>query len=131
MSAVLSDQCLDKMTDKARGAGDRTLSTEELGELKESMLPDDDVMIAAEFFKALSDPTRISIVDALQQREWLCVSDLAELLGLTRSAVSHQLGNMRLNKLVRVRRDGKRVFYALDDDHVEQVFKLAVSHIHE
>ncbi|MBQ9273205.1 MAG: helix-turn-helix transcriptional regulator [Succinivibrio sp.] len=119
------------MTDKARGAGDRTLSTEELGVLKESMLPDDDVMIAAEFFKALSDPTRISIVDALQQREWLCVSDLAELLGLTRSAVSHQLGNMRLNKLVRVKRDGKRVFYALDDDHVEQVFKLAVSHIHE
>ena len=131
MSAVLSDPSLDKMTDKARGAGDRTLSTEELGVLKESMLPDDDVMIAAEFFKALSDPTRISIVDALQQREWLCVSDLAELLGLTRSAVSHQLGKMRLNKLVRVKRDGKRVFYALDDDHVEQVFKLAVSHIHE
>ena len=107
------------------------LSRESLDAIRERMLPADDVEVAAEFFKALADPTRISIVDALQQHEWLCVTDLAGLLGLSKSAVSHQLCNMRLNKLVKLKRDGKRVFYALNDDHVERVFALAISHIHE
>lgn len=114
-----------------KNANDIGLSEAELKNLSSRMLPQDDVEIISEFFKALSDPTRISIVDALQQHEWLCGSDLAQLLGLTKSAVSHQLTNMRLNKLVRVKRDGKRVFYALNDDHVEKVFAMAVTHIHE
>lgn len=100
-------------------------------ELREQMLEQDDVLVTAEFFKALSDPTRICIVNALQIHEWLCVSDLAELLGLTKSALSHQLSYMRLNKLVTVKRDGKRAFYALNDDHVKKVFDLAISHIRE
>lgn len=110
---------------------DEGLDSEGLNAIRERMLPADDVEVAAEFFKALADPTRISIVDALQQHEWLCVTDLAALLGLSKSAVSHQLCNMRLNKLVKLKRDGKRVFYALNDDHVERVFALAISHIHE
>ncbi len=110
---------------------DESLSGAEITALRNAMLPQDDVDIISEFFKALSDPTRISIVDALQQHEWLCVSDLAEILEMTKSAVSHQLSNMRLNKLVRLKRDGKRVFYALNDDHVEKVFAMAVTHIHE
>ena len=114
-----------------KNANDIGLSETELKNLSSRMLPQDDVEIISEFFKALSDPTRISIVDALQQHEWLCGSDLAQLLGITKSAVSHQLTNMRLNKLVRVKRDGKRVFYALNDDHVEKVFAMAVTHIHE
>ena len=93
---------------------------------------DDDVVdLIAEFFKALSDPTRIKIVNALQIHEWLCVSDLAAILGMSTSAVSHQLSYLRLNSLVRVKRSGKRAFYALDDEHVEQVFALTVSHINE
>ena len=95
------------------------------------MLPVDDTEVMAEFFKALSDPTRLSIVNALQLHEWLCVSDLVELLGMSKSALSHQLCYMRLNKLVGVTRDGRHVFYALDDDHVEQVFALALSHVNE
>ncbi|MDY6323104.1 MAG: metalloregulator ArsR/SmtB family transcription factor [Succinivibrio sp.] len=114
-----------------KGDKDDSLSCEELEQLNSKMLPQDDVEMISEFFKALADPTRISIVDALEHHEWLCVSDLASLLGLTKSAVSHQLTNMRLNKLVRVKRDGKRVFYALNDLHVEKVFAMAVTHIHE
>lgn len=100
-------------------------------EVRSKMMASDDVAIACEFFKALSDPTRVSIVDALQIHKWLCVSDLAAILGMSKSAVSHQLCYLRLNNLVKVRREGRRVFYALCDSHVEQVFALAISHIHE
>ncbi len=116
---------------KVEDTQDDSLTPMEFQSLTERMLPDDDVEIMSEFFSALSDPTRIRIVDALQQHRWLCVSDLAKLLGLTKSAVSHQLSKMRLNKLLRIKRDGKRVFYALNDDHVEKVFAMAVTHIHE
>ncbi len=108
-----------------------TLDDASLLKIKEQLLPQDDTEIMAEFFKALSDPTRISIVHALQLHKWLCVSDLVELLGMSKSALSHQLSYMRLNKLVRVKRDGRHVFYALDDLHVEQVFALALSHVYE
>lgn len=100
-------------------------------EIKNQMPAQDDAEFMSEFFKALSDPTRILIVSALRLHEWLCVSDLAQLLGMSKSALSHQLCFMRLNKLVRVRREGRHVFYALDDEHVEQVFTLAQSHVNE
>lgn len=111
-------------------AGD-TAGTPDLERVRESMLAPDDADLTAEFFKALSDPTRISIVNALQVHRWLCVSDLAALVGLSVSALSHQLSYLRLNKLLRVRRDGRKAFYALSDDHVEQVLALAISHIRE
>ncbi len=96
-----------------------------------SLLSEDDVEVISEFFKALADPTRVNIVNALQEREWLCVTDLAAVLGLTVSAISHQLCYLRMNKLVKVRREGKRMLYALCDDHVRQVFAMAVSHVKE
>lgn len=100
-------------------------------EVRSKMMPSDDVIVACEFFKALSDPTRVTIVDALQVHKWLCVTDLAEILGMSKSAISHQLCYLRLNNLVKVRREGRRMFYALCDSHVEQVFALMLSHIHE
>ena len=107
-------------------------SREELIEsVKSQMLAPDDVDVTAEFFKALADPTRINIVNALQIHEWLCVTDLAEILGMTKSAVSHQLCYLRLNNLVMVKREGQRVYYALCDEHVEKVFEMAISHIKE
>lgn len=106
-------------------------SAADLLHIREMMLAPDDILLTAEFFKALSDPTRLSIINALQLHEWLCVSDIAEILGMTKSAVSHQLCNMRMNKLVRVKRDGQRVYYALNDDHVEQVCAMAIDHIKE
>lgn len=99
--------------------------------VKSQMLAPDDVEVTAEFFKALSDPTRINIVNALQIHQWLCVTDLAEILGMTKSAVSHQLCYLRLNNLVMVKREGQRVYYSLCDEHVEKVFEMAISHIKE
>lgn len=94
-------------------------------------MPDDNVVYAlAETFKALADPTRLRIIAALAARE-LCVCDLAQILGLTGSAVSHQLRLMRGQKLVKYRKEGKIAYYALDDTHVEALIKQAVEHVDE
>ena len=104
------------------------LTAEEIKSLKNQMMESDDSLVMSEFFKALSDPTRLTIVHALLLHKWLCVTDIASLVGLSKSAVSHQLAYMRINNLVRVRRDGRYVIYALDDAHVESVFAMALSH---
>ncbi len=107
------------------------LTLDEIEKLKAQRLAADDALVMSEFFKALSDPTRLNIVHVLLLHKWLCVSDLASLVELSKSAVSHQLAYMRINKLVRVKREGRKVFYALNDSHVESVFALALSHIKE
>jgi ArsR family transcriptional regulator, lead/cadmium/zinc/bismuth-responsive transcriptional repressor len=76
----------------------------------------------------LADPTRLRIVAALNSVE-LCVCDLSATIGISESAVSHQLRLMRDLKIVRTRRDGRRVFYSLDDDHVTSIFSQARDHI--
>jgi ArsR family transcriptional regulator len=82
----------------------------------------------AETFKALSDPTRVRIVSLLVDDE-LCVCDLATALGMSQSAVSHQLRTLRDLRLVRWRRDGRQIFYALDDDHVADLFRRGLDHV--
>ena len=82
----------------------------------------------AGFFKVLGDGTRMRIISALAVRE-LCVCDLAALLGMTKSAISHQLAYLKNAKLVKFRREGKNVFYSLDDDHVQSVVEMAVEHL--
>jgi ArsR family transcriptional regulator, lead/cadmium/zinc/bismuth-responsive transcriptional repressor len=82
----------------------------------------------AEIFKALSDPTRVRILHALSHAE-LCVGDLAAVLEMTESAVSHQLRLLRGLRVVRARREGKQVFYALDDEHVTRLFQLSLEHL--
>lgn len=82
------------------------------------------------FFKALGDMTRIQIIWALEKNE-LCVCDLANILSMTKSAVSHQLGTLRKAKLVKYRRDGKTVYYSLLDEHVKNMFISGFAHIHE
>lgn len=82
------------------------------------------------FFKVLGDGTRIKIIWALNRRE-LCVCDVANVLGMTKSAVSHQLGILRRANLVKCRRDGKTVFYSLEDDHVKGMLVSGFEHIHE
>ncbi|WP_242966755.1 metalloregulator ArsR/SmtB family transcription factor [Desulfosporosinus sp. FKA] len=84
----------------------------------------------AELFKTLADPTRVRIIDALAKAE-LCVCDLAELLNLSQSATSHQLRVLRGNKLVKYRREGKMVYYALDDEHVLSLYNQGLEHINE
>ncbi|MGN1280491.1 MAG: ArsR/SmtB family transcription factor [Succinivibrio sp.] len=107
------------------------LDLSKINEIKNQMLASDDALVMSEFFKALSDPTRLNMVHAMLLHKWLCVSDIAQLVELSKSAVSHQLAYMRINKLVRVKREGRKVFYALNDSHVESVFALALSHIKE
>jgi DNA-binding transcriptional ArsR family regulator len=84
----------------------------------------------ADIFSILSDPTRLKIMDALRHGE-LCVCDIATVLGMSMSAVSHQLRLLRTARLVRGRRDGKVVFYTLDDGHVEQLMDMALEHCRE
>lgn len=84
----------------------------------------------AELFKTMADPTRVRIIDALAKAE-LCVCDLAELLSLSQSATSHQLRVLRNNKLVKYRREGKMVYYSLDDEHVLGLYSQGLEHINE
>ena len=92
-------------------------------------LPDDRLVNAlAETFRALSGPTRVRIISALSRHE-LCVCDLAKLLDLTGSAVSHQLRLLRGQRLVRYRKVGKVAYYALDDDHIRHLFAEGVRHV--
>jgi len=94
-------------------------------------LPDDrELYDLSDFFKVLGDSTRVKIMWALDESE-MCVCDLAELLGMTKSAVSHQLRSLREANLVKNRRDGKNVFYSLADDHVKQIFEKGLEHIRE
>ena len=88
------------------------------------------LQILAEVFQALGQVTRLRLVHALFDAE-RCVGDLATALGMSESAVSHQLRLLRGLRLVRTRRDGKLVYYALDDDHVEQLIAAGVEHAQE
>ena len=83
-----------------------------------------------ETFKLLGDPTRLKIILALNEEE-LCVCDLATLLGVTRSAISHQLRLLKNLRLVKFRRDGKISYYSLDDSHINELITAAMEHIHE
>lgn len=83
-----------------------------------------------ETFKVLGDVTRLKICLALAKRE-LCVSDIAALIGLTESAVSHQLRILKAMRLVTYRREGKMTYYMLDDDHIEDLIRLGVRHVSE
>ncbi|KUO72444.1 MAG: transcriptional repressor SmtB [Desulfosporosinus sp. BRH_c37] len=84
----------------------------------------------SELFKTLGDPTRIRIMDALAKSEF-CVCDLAELLGLSQSATSHQLRVLRNNDLVKYRREGKMVYYSVHDSHVSELYRQGLEHIDE
>ena len=84
----------------------------------------------AELFKTLGDPTRIRIMDALAKSEF-CVCDLAELLGLSQSATSHQLRVLRNSDLVKYRREGKMVYYSMHDSHVSELYRQGLEHIDE
>ena len=91
----------------------------------------EDVNNVEEIFKALSDPTRLKIAYALTLTEELCVHDVAHIINATTATASHHLRLLRNMKLARHRKDGKIVFYALDDDHVRQLVYIAMVHAKE
>jgi ArsR family transcriptional regulator len=98
--------------------------------LKRGLMADGPVAALAETFKVLGDTTRVRILDALSRSE-LCVCDIARLLGLSESAVSHQLRLLRGMRLVRPRRAGRMVFYTLDDQHIVGLFEHGLEHVQE
>jgi DNA-binding transcriptional ArsR family regulator len=96
----------------------------------DKMLSEDVFFQVSEYFRVLGDQTRAKIIWALHENE-LCVCDLANVLDMTKSAISHQLGILRRANLVKFRREGKNVFYALSDDHVRRMIEAGIEHIHE
>ncbi len=103
---------------------------EHVEKAKALMLNDDILISMADFYKALSDSTRIKIINALDVCE-LCVCDISALLNMTKSAVSHQLQNLKEMNLVKSRKAGKEVLYSLADRHVCEVFEISKEHVLE
>ena len=92
------------------------------------LIRDQTTVHLADLFSALSDPTRLRIISLLLDGE-MNVGELADQLEMTESAVSHQLRGLRQLRLVRSRKDGRQVFYALDDDHVARLYRLGLDHV--
>jgi DNA-binding transcriptional ArsR family regulator len=95
-----------------------------------SQLDDHTIHGLTEIFRVLGDPTRVRILDLLSRSE-LCVGDLSTQLGVSESAVSHQLRLLRNTRIVRARRQGRMIIYALDDRHVLALFRQGLKHVQE
>jgi len=118
------------MTDIIEGCDCTVIHPEIIKEV-EKHLPDVEILYdLAELFKMFGDSTRIRILYALFESE-MCVCDISSLLGISQSAISHQLRVLKQAKLVRYRRDGKTVYYALADDHVKTIINQGLSHVEE
>lgn len=108
---------------------DCTVVNEDLvNTVREKMVEEEVLYDLADFFKVLGDSTRIRIICALFESE-LCVCDIANVLNMTQSSISHQLKTLKQARLVKSRRDGKVMYYALDDEHVQKIFDLGIVHI--
>lgn len=98
--------------------------------VKDEMLGEDRFLDLGDFFKLFADPTRLKILYALSKEE-MCVCDISALLQMSQSAISHQLKVLRLGRVVKTRKEGKVVYYSLDDDHIDKVLKQGLEHILE
>jgi ArsR family transcriptional regulator len=106
------------------------LHTAAVEKARKSMATDEKIADVSDLFRVLGDSTRIKILWALDNNE-LCVCDIASLIGMTKSAVSHQLKALRLSNLVKFRREGQIVYYSLADDHVKLIIEMGLEHINE
>ncbi|MDR3248670.1 MAG: metalloregulator ArsR/SmtB family transcription factor [Treponema sp.] len=108
-----------------------TIIHEDVVRMVREKMPDEESLFnLADLFKMFGDSTRVRIISALLHAE-MCVCDIAALLGMTKSAISHQLRALRQTKLVKYRREGKVVFYSLDDEHVGNIFAQGLVHVGE
>jgi DNA-binding transcriptional ArsR family regulator len=101
-----------------------------IAEVKDQELAEDTIQRLGDTFKVLGDPTRLKIINALANQE-LCVCDISELLKMTQSAISHQLRKLRDLNLVKYRKEGRTVYYSLDDHHILQLFCQGLDHVME
>lgn len=116
------------MTDPLSHCEENIIHIEKVRAAQQSLVDGLDAVRLADTFQALSDPTRVRLISALLQQE-LCVCDLAAVLGMTQSAISHQLRLLRALALVRARKEGRIVYYSLDDDHIRDLFQRGLEHI--
>ena len=101
-----------------------------IGQVEKVMPQEQELVDLSEFFKVFGDSTRIKILYVLSQSE-MCVCDIATLLQMGQSAISHQLRILKQMRLVKFRRDGKTVFYSLSDDHIQTILAQGMEHINE
>ena len=106
------------------------LHLETVNKIKKQMPEDGFIYDLAELFKVFADSTRMKIIYSLMKEE-LCVCDIANIVGTTQSAISHQLRILKQAKLVKFRREGKVIFYSLDDGHIYEIVKKGSEHIEE
>ena len=97
---------------------------------RQAMKPEATLFRLAAIFKVLGDPTRTKVISALLQEE-LCVCDLAALIGISQSAISHQLRVLRNMNLVKYRKDGRIAYYALNDEHISSILNAGLNHVEE
>lgn len=109
---------------------DNTVHKDTVGISADGMPDDSALYDAAELLKVFGDPTRLRIISALCRSE-MCVCDIAKHLGMTQSAISHQLRVLKQARLVTTRREGKTIFYSLCDEHVQRIFYCALDHVME
>ena len=108
----------------------RSVDIERVRIAKTAMESDETYAMLAETFKALGDPTRLRILHILEKGEF-CVCDLQEIMGMTQSAISHQLRVLRNLRLVKYRKEGRSVIYSLDDEHISSIFACGLVHVME
>lgn len=101
-----------------------------VNKVRKNMPKEETLYNLAELFKVFGDSTRVKILRALDEAE-MCVCDIAVLLNMTQSAISHQLRVLKQARLVKNRKDGKVVYYSLDDEHVKEIFNQGLTHINE
>lgn len=106
------------------------IHSEVIEKVRNQMLDEQKLKDTALLFKVLGDPTRVKIMHALFLSE-MCVCDIAALLGMTQSSISHQLRVLKQARLVKYHKEGKVVYYSLDDDHIQSIFDQALLHIEE
>ena len=106
------------------------INLEKVEKVKKNMPQDEFLFDMAELFKVFGDSTRMKIISALLDNE-LCVGELANITNTNSSAISHQLRVLKQAKLVQYRRDGKTIFYSLDDDHVSKIYEIGEKHLEE
>jgi DNA-binding transcriptional ArsR family regulator len=104
---------------------------EEVIAMVRKTMPDEELLLdLSDLFKVFGDSTRVKIICALLRSE-MCVCDIAALLGMSKSAISHQLRTLRQTRLVKYRREGKVVYYSLEDEHVGNIFDQGLTHVSE
>ena len=109
---------------------EKTIHPEQVDSVVKDLPPDEMLFDLAELFKIFGDSTRIKILYVLFEAE-LCVCDIAAVLGMSQSAISHQLRNIKQARLVKNRREGKTIYYSLADDHVKTIIGMAIEHLEE